>query len=763
MASERWQVGDLTIDVGGQSVMRNGETIALPQLSFKFLLTLVQSAPNLVTVDDLMERVWSGIFVNNETVKQRAKLLRDALGDDPRNPRYFAVRRGVGYQLLPPSRRLDGAAQRERYRPRWRNAVAAMVLGLTGLAGLSVLQFFQSDRTATPASAARIAVLPFDNLSGDPADAYIARAIPEMVLNRLSSIRGLAVISRESSMLSIAANAAPADAGAKLHADYVVTGSVQRSGSMLRVTCFVVDVGSDTRLWSEYFDWPIDRIYALQDRIADHVAVSLETKVRGIGALPPAAVQTRNTDAYLAYLKGASLLGRLTVAETDAAAEQFERAVRLDPNFTQAMVALYDARMQGADLRKDDLEPVRTRYQPLLNRALQIEPGSGSALFAMAMWSNRPPSERKELFQRAVERDPSNSRGLTAYAQFVDRYQNRANSVAGGGETGPSSSEAKALLDRVLAIDPLSPVARFWAIQRRWSSSTPDEVMQAMARELELDPQNYILANRYAFRRWYVYGETADALEKIERGIASDPQQPIGPNIAVAAYLDAGDAIAARAVAETTPATRQSSRILLAQYRGDWRAAGDAAFGSGGYRFNVYQSWNWPQAIRDHALHTRQYDRGARAIAERFGFDLADPRTANVTQIHAAAALAHILLAAGKRRAAERLLAGTVQWIDAHPKFGLPVHMRVRATAMMLLGNRTEALSNLRASVEAGHDIRHWWYVVEHDPTWEPVRNDPRFAQIAAYCRKAAAQQRAKLDMLRRQGKVPVRTRPARV
>ena len=132
----------------------------------------------------------------------------------------------------------------------------------------------------------------------------------------------------------------------------------------------------------------------------------------------------------------------------------------------------------------------------------------------------------------------------------------------------------------------------------------------------------------------------------------------------------------------------------------------EAAFGPGGNLFNMYQSWNWPQAIRDYALHTGQYDRAAQAIARRAKFDLADPRTANVLQANAATALAHILLASGKRREGERLLASTVQWIDAHPNFGLAVHMRIRATAMMLLGSQSEALSNLRTSVERGHDIR---------------------------------------------------------
>lgn len=76
---------------------------------------------------------------------------------------------------------------------------------------------------------------------------------------------------------------------------------------------------------------------------------------------------------------------------------------------------------------------------------------------------------------------------------------------------------------------------------------------------------------------------------------------------------------------------------------------------------------------------------------------------------------------------------------------------------MMLLGQRDEALSNLKAVIETGNDRRHWWYLVERDPVWEPVHNDPRFIEIAQFCRRAAAVQRAKLDELRRRGKVPVR------
>jgi TolB-like protein/DNA-binding winged helix-turn-helix (wHTH) protein len=765
-ATERWLVDDLTVDVGSQTVTRNGMPIALPQLSLKFLLALVRASPNVLSVDTLMEQVWTGIFVNAETVTQRAKLLRDALGDDPKEPRYFTVRRGTGYQLVPkPVRRDASVGPLARPAPslasRWKVGLAAVMLAIAVTGSLLTVIFWPGAGQESTNASIRVAVLPFDNLSSDPSDAYIAKSIPEMVLNRLSSVRGLTVIARETALLSPVSGGPVKKVGQKLQADFIVKGSVQRTGTKLRVTCFVVDAVSETRLWSERFDWPVDRLYALQDRIADRVATSLAARTQGIGELAPALADTRDADAYLAYLKGKALLGRFTVAQTDAAAAEFERAVSLDPNFAKALVALFDARMQAADLRRDDLGAVRQRYQPLLDKALQIDPDSGEALFARAMWVNAPRGEKAALFRRAAARDPSNSRGLIAFAQFLGGGQNGGayDGIGDGTVTrdGESGTERKRLLERVLIIDPLNPRARFIAIMQKLGELTPEQLEREQARALELDPENYPLANRYATRRWMFHGETAEAIERMERIIATDPLNPRGPHDAVAFYLDANDFPAAQALAASTPTTRDSTRAVLAQYRGDWRGAEQAALGARGFLFNLFQNWLWVETVRDHALRTKQYDRGAEAIASRYGFDLRRPLTQSLPQSMAAPALAHILIAAGKRQAAERLLAQTIQWIDNHPHYGLVGVYRTRAAALMLLGQRDPALSSLKASVETGHDIRHWWYLVEHDPIWEPVHGDPRFQAIAEYCRQAARVQRAKLDAMRRSGKVPAR------
>jgi len=766
MGGEIWRVNDLTVDVGGQTVTRDGVPITLPQLSFRFLMALIHASPNVLSIDELMERVWAGVFVNSETVTQRAKLLRDALGDDPKCPRYFTVRRGSGYQLMsvPVRQHCNGESDlpmARRLTMRWKMALGAMALGLATAGGLTAMTIWPgASLTATKASV-RVAVLPFDNLSSDPADAYIARGISEMVLNRLSSARGLTVIARDSALMSSVSGTSTQEAGQKLHTDYVVKGSLQRTGATLRVICFVVGMGNGVRIWSERFDWPVDRIYSLQERIADRVANSLEARTRGLGELAPAANVTRNPDAYLAYLKGKSLLGRFTLAETDAAAEYFEKAVKLDPGFPSAMVALFDARMQAADIRRDDLQPVRERYLPLLEKALRLAPDSGETLYAKAMWVNAPRAQQADLFRRAVTLDPGNSRGLIAFAQFLGggAHGGVYDGIGDGSVTrdGQDGAERKALLERVLTIDPLNARARFIAIMQKLGELTPEQIEREQVRALDLDPGNYPLANRYAARRWMFHGETAEAIAGMERVTATDPQNPWGPHVATAFYLDANDPIAARAIARSTPASRESARAILAQFQGDWRGAGQAALGRRGFLFNLYQTWLWPETVRDYALGTKQYDIGAKAIAAHYGFDLRNLRTDSLPQATAAPALGHILLAAGKRQAGERLLAQTVQWIDAHPRYGLVGVYRLRATSLMLLGERDQALSDLQASIETGHDIRHWWYLIDHDPVWAPVHGDPRFRAIADYCRQAARAQRAKLDSLRSAGKVPVR------
>jgi hypothetical protein len=367
------------------------------------------------------------------------------------------------------------------------------------------------------------------------------------------------------------------------------------------------------------------------------------------------------------------------------------------------------------------------------------------------MWAGLPREERLDLFRRAVSLDPSNSRGMLAFVELLE-WDNTT-------RDNRDWREGEEMIARIQAIDPLGPRVRFWVVQRQLGKLTPDQIEQEQLKVLQLDPQNYPMANRYAMRRWRVHGDTAQAIALMEKVIASDPQNPWGPHGATAFYLDVGDLAAAQAVAATTPASRDSTRPMLDQYRGDWHGAAQAALGPRGFLFNQFENYLWAESVRDDALHGGDYLHAAEAIAARYGFDLANPRPTNLQQTEPALSLAQLLMLGGRQEDAKRLLVENLQWLDSRPAFGLNGgNGRSKAGSLMLLGQRDQALSVLRASVESGFDCRHWWYLAERDPVWAPVHADPRFGDIIGLCRQRAEAERAKLDLMRRQGKVPVRS-----
>jgi TolB-like protein/DNA-binding winged helix-turn-helix (wHTH) protein len=819
---ERWQVADLLIDVGRQTVSRAGVDIPLPKLSFDLLLALVRAAPDVRSNEQLMAEVWAGLVVSPETVVQRVKILRAALGEDSSEPRYLVAMRGRGYRLATDPVRLVDEAGREPEppplpppatdvvtrstapRPRW----LAPATGLAMLAAVALLAWrldarpgaapdsgpsavLASGRTApeTAGTSARtVAVLPFRNLSADPADAFIALGLPEMTLARLASVRDLRVIARDSSFQFADDRPDARELGRRLGASWLVEGSVQRTGDALRVTARLVDARDATQAWSTSFDGAIGDLYRIQDEIAERVARSLETRLTsGSGGAPagdPAAAATRaasgNVEAYLAWLRGRALLRRFTVAEAEAAATEFERATRLAPTFAEAFAALYDARMQAAGLRHDDLAAARDRHRPLLERALALDARSGSAWFARAMWERLSDADRVAAFREAARLDPGNTRGLIAFSEFLDITDRRAEAgrVPGSGfdpgsrlardESGPPSggdrsAEASAILARVLAVDPLSPRARFRESMRgfRGGGGSPE---QAIVDILGLDPDYYPALQRLAKYRWMFHGKPAEAIGIIERAIRLDPQNPWAAHTAVAFYLDVGDPGAARDVAASTPFSARSARIVLAQQAGDWRAAGEAALAPEAFAFGFNESWGYFEALRDLALRTGRYAQAEALLRERFDLPAGAPPLPALSNYRAGVALAQLELAQGRRAAAEARLRATVEFLE---RIDPPAvyKRRSRAQARLLLGDADRALADLAASFDEDRDYTQAWYALERDPTWEPVRSDPRFRALAARVRDHLSAERAAVEGQRARGEIPsraARTAPPR-
>jgi hypothetical protein len=438
-------------------------------------------------------------------------------------------------------------------------------------------------------------------------------------------------------------------------------------------------------------------------------------------------------------LRGRALLGRFSVAESDAAVPYFEKAIALDPSFAAAYASLYDARLQAASQRHEDLAPVRQRFQSLIDRALAIDPNLGSAYFARAMWSGASLDARKADFTRAVALDPSNGRGLTAFAEFLDWQMERP-------------EEGARILQRVLQIDPMSPQAHYDAAMFAGAEGGMAMAERNMLAILELDPQFVPALYRIGKYRWLLHDKLAEAVQILEHAIALDRANPKLRHTAMAVYLDLGDEAAARAVAAGTPQSARST-ALLSMYVGDGEAAGRAAYEDVRWDDDC-ENWLEAEALRDYALKTGELSRAIAFIRVSFYFGDNAAARLEVCNYQAAVVLSQLLEAQGHVSEALRLRQAVVSDIDAKvAKYagGLP---RARAEALLLDGRKDEALDALADDFRAG-DYRHWWYTLKYNPLWLPLHSDPRFQAIGGDARRHIDAERSQLEERRRHGNVP--------
>lgn len=782
-----YRLADLRLDTGRQRLMRDGREVPLPRLSYELLVALVQAAPNVVSVQQLMDTVWPGVVVNPETVAQRVKLLRDALHDDPRAPRYVSVLRGRGYQLAcpvfveaddesgaplaagSPAEPRDGPLPDPVGTARTTRLWAAFVLMAVVVVALAA---WWSQREPVPEQpsadaasgqdppgatrAATVAVLPFRDLSADGSAQYIALGVPEQILDRLSIVPGLTVIARGSSFDAAAASPDTAAIARSLRAGYLVEGSVQRQGDALRITARLVDPQSAEQLWSESYDRGVADLFEVQNRIADEVAGALRRRVQGVDALPDRPLMTSSIEAYLLFLQGRVRLGRWTVVDAEEAVHLFERTVALDPSFAAAWASLYDAKMMVVDQRRGDLDAARRDNRQFVDRALSIDPRCGAAYFARAIWAAGSDATVEQDFRRGAELDPSNGRGLVAYSQFLFQRGEK--------------QEARRWLDRAAKVDPLSPRVQFRLVMQNFGEMSPQEIEALLLRVLEREPDFHPALQRYAKYRWILHGRMAEATQAIEHAIAVDPENPWSRYTAAAIYLDLGEEGAAREVAAGSPQSAEGSRVLLALYDGDLAAAWQAV-ASGATRVNnLHENWGEAEAVRDHALASGDLRGGIDYLERRFRldgaarpelrerrFDLDGVAPLEIRNFRAAAYLAQLAHAAGDERRAAELLDRLEPAIEASvPVYGTVYALRTLATVRALRGDTDSALATLAESFRTG-DLTQWWYTLEKDPIWKPLASDPRFQAIELEVHRQVDGERRSLESLRRSGAVPRR------
>src|SRR5881227_2141074 len=386
-------------------------------------------------------------------------------------------------------------------------AIVGAVLSV-GLFFLGRYGFRNAARTSElPAKS--IAVLPFDNLSRDPDNAYFAEGVQDEILTRLAKVADLKVISRTSTQKYKSAPDNLRDIAKQLGVSNILEGSVQKAADQVRVTVQLINATNDAHLWAETYDRKLTDIFTVESEIAKTIADTLRAKLTGSEERMMSKKPTANPEAYELYLKGRFFWNKRTGVDLRKSIDYFDQTAAKDPSYALAYAGLADAYVLlsgfGAASPKDSLPQAKAAAE----KALELDStlGEAHASLAQALFAyDFNFAEANREFRRAIELNPNyatahhwyGESGLTPLGQFEDGV---------------------AELKRALQLDPLSVIINADVGTVLTSARRYDEAIEQLRKTLEMDPSFYY-AHYNLGEALEMKGLTENAIAEYQRAIA---------------------------------------------------------------------------------------------------------------------------------------------------------------------------------------------------------------------------------------------------
>ncbi|PYL13174.1 MAG: hypothetical protein DMF43_06155 [Verrucomicrobia bacterium] len=340
----------------------------------------------------------------------------------------------------------------------------------------------KSARSSISVNTKSIAVLPFENLSRDPDNAYFADGIQEEILTRLSKIADLKVISRTSTQRYKGTPTNLLEIAKQLGVAHILEGTVQKAADQVRVNVQLINAQTDSHLWAEKFDRNLADIFAVESEIATKIADTLQTKLSGSEQKAIAARPTKNSEAHQLYLKGRYFLKKRTEEGLKKSIEFFNQAIDKDSGYALAYSGLADSNMyllRLGFLRGVSRKETDERAKAAATKALELDDNLAEAHTSLALvkmeyewdWTG---SERE--FQRAIQLDPG----------FAEAHHQYSHYLTAMGRSSESLTESL----RALELDPLSLVLNAHLAWHYLYARQYDQAIQQCQKASELD-RNY--------------------------------------------------------------------------------------------------------------------------------------------------------------------------------------------------------------------------------------------------------------------------------
>jgi len=592
----------------------------------------------------------------------------------------------------------------------------------TNPASAPVASLPTGDSTAPEKS---IAVLPFDNISPDPKDAYFADGIHDEVLAQLSKIRDLKVISR-TSVMRYSGKDRPSlpQIAAELGVANILEGSVRLAGNRVRITTQLIEAQVDAHLWAETYDRELTaaNIFSIQSDVAKTVADALRATLSPEEQNRLVTAPTENLAAYNAYLLGKQSLEKLTSASLEEAVEHFQQAIALDSDFALAYVGLADAYAWLAEMSDRPPAELAAKAQIAVDKALELDDRLGEAYNSLAgIKMLRNDNEGAEAaFKRALELSPSYATTYFWYGTLLER------------QNLDRPAEALPLLRKAVELDPLSTAPIVHLGGTLLDLKRFEEALGWFEKALEIDPNS--TSARGGFGYYYAsLGQLDEAYTWWASGAAIDPGDPLFRWSLGWLSLSLGDPGRAeywsKQSIELGPELfwPNVAMYLLYVYVGNEAAGLEHAR-------KAFALWplDYPalRLLRNHELSAGR-NTEARALYERTYPELLseDPKIEG-RNWKEAIDLSLLFAKTGEKKQADLLLERSLQHIQTMPP-RCPGYEIAEAQIYALQGKKRKALSALEQAVDEGWRSG-WWYFLKHDPNLESLHDEPEYQAMIA-------------------------------
>jgi TolB-like protein/DNA-binding winged helix-turn-helix (wHTH) protein/Tfp pilus assembly protein PilF len=511
VAGPVYEFGAFRLDCGRFLLLRNGRSIRVARKPLELLILLVSHDGDLVTRAEIARCLWSSeVFVDTEHgINTAVRTIRQLLRDAPDNPHFIQTVTGMGYRFIAPvsatqlrvednqpvvpptvpeglepapstsavpaSMRDPASAETPRLplagKVRlglWLAAFIVLVLAILATVGPRPLVARLFHRN-TPPTITSLAVLPLDNLSGDPGQEYFAEGMTDELTTMLAKNSSLLITSRTSVMQYKAARRPLPEIAKALKVDAILEGTVSRTGNQVHMTLQLIRADTDTHLWAESYDCNPNEVAALPGVAARNIATRLHRAI-----VSSSSASSVSPEAYDAYLRGRYFLQK---READKSAAYFQRAISIDPSWSEAYAGLAAALVSEgffAILRPDD---AITKGEAAARRAIELDPQDGEAYSALGL----------------------------IQCVFEWKWKDAEGNLKRGIALSPSSAQAE----------------QYYAIYLD-SVNRPEEAVAHARRALELDPQSF-WTNRYLGSALYTARHYDEALAHLEQALEMEP------------------------------------------------------------------------------------------------------------------------------------------------------------------------------------------------------------------------------------------------